>query len=451
MQQGDLIELEITDLNTNGAGVGRVDGKVVFVPNTVTGDRINTRITHIKSQYGEGKLQQILIPSEYRIRPLCIVADKCGGCQWQHIDWEYQRKVKRQQVIQALQRIGGFQNIKVAPTLHSSYGLNYRNKSTYPLGISSTGTIQAGYYRRGSHKIVNLNQCPVQDARLHPLLRDIKQDIQQQGWSIYDEKSNQGQLRHLSLRIGSRTGEILLTLVTTDPELPQIEQQAQMWLKRYPSLVGVCLNINQKPTNVIFGKQTLVVAGKAFLTEIFAGITLQILSDTFFQINTDTAELLLNSIMKKLELQGTETLVDAYCGIGTFTLPLARKVKQAIGIESHPASIAQAKNNAQINNIDNVTFYEAKVENSLPQLDELKPDIIFLDPPRKGCDVRVLDTLLQLQPNKIVYVSCKPATLARDIKGLCETEVYQIQWVQPADFFPQTSHVECAVILKKVG
>ena len=224
-----------------------------------------------------------------------------------------------------------------------------------------------------------------------------------------------------------------------------------MWLERYPSLVGVCLNINQKPTNVIFGKQTLVVAGKAFLTEIFAGVTLQILSDTFFQINTDTAELLLNSTVAELDLQGTETLVDAYCGIGTFTLPLARKVRQAIGIESHPASIAQAKNNAQINNIDNVTFYEAKVENCLQQLDDLKPDIIFLDPPRKGCNVHVLDTLLQLQPNKIVYVSCKPATLARDIKHLCETEVYQLQWVQPADFFPQTSHVECAVILKKVG
>ncbi|MDJ0745012.1 MAG: 23S rRNA (uracil(1939)-C(5))-methyltransferase RlmD [Xenococcaceae cyanobacterium MO_167.B27] len=451
MQQGDLIELEITDLNTSGEGVGRINGKVVFVPDTVTGDRINTRITHIKSRYGEGRLQQLLIPSKYRIRPRCIVADKCGGCQWQHIDWEYQRQIKRQQVIQALQRIGGFENIQVAPTLHSPHPLNYRNKSTYPLGIGSTGNIQAGYYRRGSHKIVNLNQCPVQDSRLHPLLREIKQDIQQQGWSIYDEKTNKGQLRHLSLRIGIRTGEILLTLVTTDPELPQIKQQAQIWLAKYPSLVGVCLNINQKPSNVIFGKETLVVAGKPFLTEIFAGVTLQILSDTFFQINTETAELLLDSILQELQLQGTETLVDAYCGIGTFTLPLARKVKQAIGIESYYSSLAQAKNNAQINKIDNVTFYEAKVEDYLQLMGDLKPDIIFLDPPRKGCNVRVLKTLLQLQPNKIVYVSCKPATLARDIKSLCETEVYQPQWVQPADFFPQTSHVECAVILRKKG
>ena len=336
-------------------------------------------------------------------------------------------------------------------SLHSPHPLNYRNKSTYPLGIGSTGNIQAGYYRRGSHKIVNLNQCPVQDSRLHPLLREIKQDIQQQGWSIYDEKTNKGQLRHLSLRIGIRTGEILLTLVTTDPELPQIKQQAQIWLAKYPSLVGVCLNINQKPSNVIFGKETLVVAGKPFLTEIFAGVTLQILSDTFFQINTETAELLLDSILQELQLQGTETLVDAYCGIGTFTLPLARRVKQAIGIESYSSSLAQAKNNAQINNIDNVTFYEAKVEDYLQLMGDLKPDIIFLDPPRKGCNVSVLKSLLQLQPNKIVYVSCKPATLARDIKSLCETEVYQPQWVQPADFFPQTSHVECAVILAKKG
>ncbi len=449
MRQGDLIELEISDLNSSGAGVGKLDGKVVFVPDTVTGDLIKTRITHVKSQFATGKLQQILIPSEHRIRPWCIVADKCGGCQWQHIDWEYQREAKRQQVIQALQRIGGFSHIEVAPTLYSKDALNYRNKSTYPLGISPVGAVQAGYYRRNSHKLVNLNQCPVQDTRLNPLLQEIKQDIQEQGWSIYNEKTHQGQLRHLSLRIGVRTGEILLTLVTTDPELPQIAQQAQIWLERYPSLVGVCLNINQTNTNVIFGKQTLVVAGKAFLTEIFAGVTLQILSDTFFQINTNTAELLLNSIITKLELQGTETIVDAYCGIGTFTLPLACKVKQAIGIESHSSSIAQAKNNAHINNISNVTFYEAKVENCWQPLAEIKADIVFLDPPRKGCDIRVLNILLELLPNKIVYISCKPATLARDVKRLCETGLYQPQWLQPADFFPQTSHIECAVILRK--
>ncbi len=450
MQQGDLIELEITDLNTSGAGVGKVDGKVVFVPDTVTGDRVNVRITHLKAQYGEAKLQQILMPSKHRIRPRCIVADKCGGCQWQHIDWQYQREAKRQQVIQALQRIGGFPDIPVAATLHSTEDLNYRNKSTYPLGISAVGAVQAGYYRRSSRKIVNLNQCPVQDARLHPLLKEVKKDIQFQEWSIYDEKTHQGQLRHLSLRIGIHTGEILLTLVITEPELPGIEEQARIWLERYPLLVGVCLNLNQTNSNVIFGKQNRTVAGKPFLTEIFAGVTLQICSDTFFQINTNTAELLLNSIIKELDLQGTETIVDAYCGIGTFTLPLAQKVKKAIGIESHPSSLAQAQNNAKINNIDNVVFYESKVANCLEQIGELQPDIVFLDPPRKGCAVKVLDILLDLLPKKIVYVSCKPATLARDIKHLCATGCYQPQWIQPADFFPQTSHVECAVILNKI-
>ena len=450
MQQGDLIEVEITDLNTSGKGVGKLDGRVVFVPDTVSGDRIIARIIHLKSQYGEGKLQKLLIPSEHRIRPRCIVADKCGGCQWQHIDWEYQREAKKQQIIQALQRIGGFSKISVAPTLHSQYDLNYRNKSTYPLGISEVGAVQAGYYRRSSHKIVNLNQCPVQDARLHPLLKEVKKDIQFQEWSIYNEKTHQGQLRHLSLRIGVRTGEILLTLVTTDPELPQIEAQAKIWLERYPLLVGVCLNINQTKSNVIFGKQTHTVLGKPFLREIFAGVTLQICSDTFFQINTNTAELLLNTIINKLDLQGSETIVDAYCGIGTFTLPLAQKVKQVIGIESHPSSIAQAQNNAAINSIDNVTFYESKVAECLQEIGKVEPDIIFLDPPRKGCVVEVLNILLDLLPQKIVYISCQPATLARDLKHLCGTGFYQLQWIQPADFFPQTSHVECAVILNKI-
>ncbi len=453
MKQGILLEVTITDLNTGGEGVGRINGKVIFVPDTVPGDRVLVRLTRVKSKYAEGKLQKLLTSSSDRIRPRCIVADKCGGCQWQHVNWEHQLLSKRQQVIQSLQRIGSLPAMQVQQTLHTAEDLHYRNKATYPLGISTTGNLQAGYYRKNSHKIVNLNQCPVQDSRLNLLLKEIKQDIQQQNWSIYDEanqtNSNQARLRHLSLRIGHHTGEILVTLVATDNKIPGLIEQAKIWISRYPNLVGVCLNINPDQTNIIFGHQTHTIVGKPYLKEIFGGLEFRILSNTFFQVNTAAAELLLNKIIQILNLQGHEILVDAYCGIGTFTLPLAKKVKQVIGIEVHPASIIQAKQNAEINQIANVYFYTGKVETYLQKLNILA-DIVLLDPPRKGCDRQVIETLLNLQPPKIVYVSCKPATLARDLKLLCSSGIYQPQLIQPIDFFPQTSHIESLVLLQRL-
>ena len=449
LQQGRVVELEITDLNTSGDGVGRHEGKVVFVPNTVTGDRLNAKIIQSKAKFARGKIQNFLTSSQHRIRPQCIVADKCGGCQWQHIDPEYQRQVKRQQVIQAFARIGDFENVLVQPMLHTSNVLNYRNKSTYPLARSETGQVQAGYYRQGSHRLVNLNQCPVQDERLHPLLKEIKQDIQQRGWSIYDETNHQGKLRHLSLRIGSNTGEMLLTLITTSEKLAGIKEQAQFWLDKYPKLVGVCLNINRDRTNAILGKITYAVVGKPHLREIFAGVELHIAPDTFFQINTHAAELLFDEIVTRLNLTGRENIVDAYCGIGTFSLPLAKKVKQVAGIEVSAASIEQARNNAALNNINNVSFYAGKVKDCIERID-FKPDILLLDPPRKGCDLQVIKSILTIQPKYIVYISCKPATLARDIKLFCQSNIYRIDCIQPADFFPQTTHVESYVVLRKI-
>ena len=448
LQQGQVIELEITDLNTSGEGVGRYQGQVVFVPDTVTGDRLTAKIIQSKAKFARGKVEQLLTSSPHRIRPRCIVADKCGGCQWQHIDPSYQREAKRQQVIQALQRIGGFEDLQVQPILHTSDDLNYRNKSTYPLARSSTGQVQAGYYRQGSHKLVNLNQCPVQDERLNPLLKEVKQDIQQRGWSIYNESTAQGKLRHLSLRMGKNTGEMLLTLISTSQNLSGIEEQARFWLNKYTGLVGVCLNINRDRSNSILGQDTYTIAGKPYLKELFAGIELHIAADTFFQINTTAAELLFQAIIKQLNLTGQEKIIDAYCGIGTFTLPLAQKVKQVWGIEVHPESIQQAKHNAHLNQIDNAVFYAGKVRYCLQHIRE-QPDIVLLDPPRKGCEAKVISTLRELQPSRIAYISCKPTTFARDLKSLCQSDLYQLAYVQPADFFPQTTHVECFAVLSK--
>lgn len=446
-QQGSLVEVEIIDVSDRGDGVGRWKDRVIFVPDTVTGDRACVRLLGVKPQYAWGKLVQLLHASVHRLRPSCIVADKCGGCQWQHVHPAYQQELKRNLVVQALQRIGGFVEPPVAPLLADLDVLAYRNKATYPLSISEGGAVQAGYYRKSSHQIVNLNQCPIQDVRLNPFLAQIKQDIQARGWSIYDERRRQGQLRHLALRVGRHTGEILLTLVTTDLQLRDREEMARIWMQRYSNLVGVCLNYNPHPTNAIFGDRIECLAGRSYLREIFAGLELHLRPQTFFQVNTEAAEAMLALILENLDLRGSERFLDAYCGIGTFSLPVARQVGEAIGIEIQGASVEQARQNAALNGITNAHFEVAAVEDWLLRQSEI-PDIVFLDPPRKGCDRAVLKTLLRLKPSRLIYLSCKPATLARDLKILCQSGLYRLTHLQPADFFPQTAHVECVAFLE---
>ncbi len=445
-QQGEILKMTITDLSNGGDGVGRWEDRVVFVPNTVPGDVMRVKLTRVKATHGFGIPAGIVKPSPQRVRPACIVADKCGGCQWQQVGYEAQLAAKHHLVVDALARIGKLENVRVDPVMASAEPLGYRNKATYPLGRSQTKDVKAGYYRKGSHRLVNLNQCPVQDNRLDPLLAEVKQDIQDREWKIYDENLHRGHLKHLSLRVGRRTGQILLTLVSRSVKLKGIHEQAQQWMNRYPDVVGVLVNLNWKKTNAIFGPDTYCIAGQSYLEEEFAGLTFHIQPSTFFQVNTTQAERLLAHIQTELALTGEETLVDAYCGVGTFTLPLARQAKRCIGLESLTASVTQAEKNAALNQIENAEFKIGDVAELLPNL-ETKPDVVLLDPPRKGCEPAVLEALIAIRPERIVYVSCNPATLARDLKVLCEEGGYRVSRVQPADFFPQTSHIECAAFL----
>ena len=449
-QQGETIDLEITDMSSSGDGLGRWQERVVFVPDTVPGDTVRARLVQAKPTFGRAKVRQLLIASPDRVRAACIVADKCGGCQWQSVSYPAQLAAKQQQVVDAFIRIGGFAAPMVLPILESESPLGYRNKATYPLGRSPEGQVKAGYFRQGSHKLVNLNQCPVQDERLNPMLAEVKRDIQERGWSVYNETKHQGRLRHLALRIGRRTGQQLLTLVSTAPNLKDIELQAQEWRERYPELVGVCVNLNPDKTNAIFGAETLVIDGVPYLEEIFAGLRFCIHATTFFQVNTEQAERVLQLIIDQLQLTGSETIIDAYCGVGTLTLPLAQQAKRCMGLEVQPEAVAQGLANAGLNGIDNVEFRAGDVGELLPLAaasltDPL--DIVVLDPPRKGCDRPVLDALIELRPPRIVYMSCDPATLARDLKILRDEGGYTLVKVQPADFFPQTPHVECVAFL----
>ena len=446
-KEGEIIKVDITALSNGGDGVGRWEDRVVFVPNTVPGDEMRVKLTKTKATHGFGKPAGIVTPSPNRVRPACIVADKCGGCQWQQVSYEAQLQAKHHLVTDTLIRVGKLENVRVDPVLAADEPLGYRNKATYPVALSQTKQVKAGYYRKGSHRLVNLNQCPVQDDRLDPLLAEIKQDIQARGWKIYDERTHKGHIKHLSLRVGSRTGQILITLVSRSVKLKGIHEQAQQWMERYPDVVGVLINLNWKKTNSIFGPETFSIAGEPHLEETFAGLTFHIQPATFFQVNTVQAERLLAEIQSELALTGDEILVDAYCGVGTFTLPLAKQVKRCIGLESFTDSVVQAQANAALNGVENVGFRIGDVGELLPDLD-VTPDIVLLDPPRKGCDPSVLAALIAIRPKRVVYVSCNPATLARDLRSLCEDNLYKISRVQPADFFPQTSHVECAVFLE---
>ncbi|MFZ4640836.1 MAG: 23S rRNA (uracil(1939)-C(5))-methyltransferase RlmD [Nodosilinea sp.] len=449
-QQGEILELTITDLASSGDGLGRYQERVVFVPDTVPGDRVRVRVVQARPTFGRGQVKQLLSPSPERVRPACMVADKCGGCQWQSVGYGAQLVAKQQQVVDALTRIGKFDHPPVDPIAGASAPLGYRNKATYPLERSSQGQVKAGYFRRGSHKLVNLNQCPVQDERLNPLLAAIKQDIQERGWSIYNESRHQGRLRHLGLRVGRRTGQHLIVLVSTDPKLKDIELQAQMWMERYPSLVGVCLNLNTAKTNAIFGSETLVIDGLPYLEEIFANLRFRIHATSFFQINTEQAEGLLTTLLSELALTGEETIIDAYCGVGALTLSLAQRAKRVVGLEVQPEAVEQALANAGLNGIDNVEFRAGEVGTLLPLVAgslSQKVDVVVLDPPRKGCDRPVLEALIALKPPRIVYMSCDPATLARDLQVLRDEGGYNLTRVQPADFFPQTPHVECVAFL----
>lgn len=450
-QQGATLDLEITDLSNSGDGVGRWENRVVFVPDTVPGDRLQVRLVHVKPTFARGKVLQLVEPARDRVRPPCIVADKCGGCQWQPVAYPAQLAAKEQQLTDALERIGGFTDVRVDRILAAEAPLGYRNKATYPFGHSEDGVVKAGYFRKGTHQIVNLNQCPVQDDRLNPLLADVKQDIQQRQWSIYDEKTQTGALRHLALRIGRRTGELLLTLVSTTWTLPDLEDQCGDWKTRYPELVGVCINRNRKVGNAIWGPDTRFVLGQPYLEERFAGLRFRIYPTTFFQVYTEQAERLLRIILEMLQLQGTETIVDAYSGIGTLTLPLAQRAGYCLGLEVQEDAVELAIENAKLNGIKNVRFQTGTVAKCLPNVaDSLRgnrPDIVLLDPPRKGCEASVLAALITLRPPRIVYMSCNPATLARDLKRLCQEGHYRLERVQPADFFPQTAHVECVAFL----
>ncbi|MEB3276103.1 MAG: 23S rRNA (uracil(1939)-C(5))-methyltransferase RlmD [Cyanobacteriota bacterium] len=438
-------EVAITGLSHDGQGVGRLDdGQVVFVPDLLPGERARVRIVQRARRHLIGHCQERLSDNPQRRRPPCILADHCGGCSLQHLDHQGQLASKHDMVAQALGRIGSV-SLQPDPVLGSASDLGYRNRTVIPLERCADGRLRAGFYRRGSHQIVNMNHCPVLDPRLDALIEPLKRDLELSDWPVDRHRRADGGLRHLALRIGHHSGEILITLIASHDRFEGLDALARTWLERWPAVVGVVLNLQPQPSNTLFGAQTLLLAGRDWLSERFCGLRFQLGCDTFFQVNTPQAERVLPLLLEALPA-GESALVDAYCGVGAFSLPLAAAGHRVTGLELQGAAVDLARSNAQINNLAaKASFQQGPVAEHLATLLP-QSDAVLVDPPRKGLEAAVRDALIQHPVSRLLYLSCDPATLARDL-GMLLAGPYRLERVQPFDFFPNTSHVECLAVL----
>ena len=454
---GQILTVAIDGLGHEGQGVGRWQDAAVFVPGALPGESVRVRVRRLARRHLEADLVGVEAPSPERIRPACILAERCGGCSLQHCDGGAQDRFKTDQVLQALRRIGQLDpGERLQPIWSAPERLGYRNRALIPLERTDDGVLRAGYYRRGSHRIVNMNRCPVLDPRIDDLIAPIKEDLDASGWPVDVNLSAAGGLRHLALRVGHHTGDVLITLVSSHAQLPGIEDQAQAWMQRWPAVVGVGLNIQPRASNVVLGPQTHCVQGRSWLRERFAGLDLQIGADTFFQVNTPQAERLVPLLAGFFDAAAAPLLLDAYSGIGTFSLPLAAAGARVLGLDVHPQSVEQAQASAQRNGLAAAEFLQADVAGVLAE--RLQGcDGLLVDPPRKGLSAEVIDAIRAQPPARLAYISCNPATLARDLQLLCAAgddppgpAPYRLLQVQPVDFFPQTSHVECVALLERV-
>lgn len=445
---GDRVEIRLSGLNHRGEGVGRLGGQVCFVPGGLPRETVRVRLRHAARRHWVASLETVLEPSAERRRPPCILAEHCGGCSLQHWHDQAQAKWKQDLVHQALQRIGHLE-VPVSPLIRAANPLGYRNRALIPLQRSGDGQLRAGYYRRGSHRIVNMNHCPVLDPRLDALIGPLKQDLDHTGWPADCDGAAEAGLRHLALRVGAGSGELLVTLVSSHNRLPGLHELATSWMERWPQLVGVGLNLQPRGGNTVMGETTETLAGRRWLQERFAGLNLRVAADTFFQVNTAQAERVVPLLLEALAGRPPGRLIDAYCGIGTYSLPLALAGWEVRGLERSSAAVELARRNAADNALQQRCRFEA-VDVAAVLADALDGcAVLFVDPPRKGLDPSCLAAISGTPPPLLLYLSCDPATLARDLGQLVDGAGYRVRSLQPLDFFPQTSHVECLAVLEQ--
>lgn len=455
--KNDEAVILIIGMNHDGEGVGRVEGYTLFVQGALPGEQVRVKVLKTKKQFGYAKLLEVIEASPDRVAAPCLIYDKCGGCQLQHLSYAGQLAWKRQHVVDALERIGklnvaGDENssssgIAVLPTRGMDEPWRYRNKAQVPIGVTEGGLV-GGFYARGSHRIIDMETCLIQHESNDDVVARVKAIGRRFGITAYDEETGQGLLRHVVVKVGFRTGEMMLVLVTNGNKIPRENEWISAIREEIPSVVSVCQNVNKRQTNVIFGDVTRVLWGKDVIYDYIGDVKFAISARSFYQVNPVQTEVLYGKTVEYAGLTGAETVIDAYCGIGTISLFLAQHAKQVYGVEIVKEAIEDARANAELNNMQHVTFEVGASEDVIPRWKEqgIVADVIVVDPPRKGCDPRLLETILEMKPERVVYVSCNPATLARDLRVL-EDGGYRTVEVQPVDMFPHTVHVESVASL----
>ena len=458
-KKNEYLETEIIDMDDSGQGIGKIDGFTLFIKDAVIGDVVYAKLMKVKKNYGFAKLEKVLSPSPFRIEPKCRFAKECGGCQLQALSYEAQLRFKENKVLNHLVRIGGFDEGFIREVMEPIIGMaepyHYRNKAQYPVGRDKKEQAVAGFYAGRTHDIIANTDCHLGYKENQDILKTILAFLNTYHIAPYDEGSQKGYVRHILIRQGYVSGEIMVCLVINADELPKADRLVEKLITN-ERIKSICLSINKEKTNVIMGKEIKVLYGKGTISDELGGITFEISPLSFYQINPVQTEKLYAKALEYAQLHGEETVWDLYCGIGTISLFMAKQAKHVYGVEIIPEAIEDAKRNALRNHISNAEFYVGKAEEVLPQFYEKEKasgrqataDVIVVDPPRKGCDEVCLETMLKMKPKRIVYVSCDSATLARDLRILCEKE-YKLEKVQCVDQFGQTVHVETVALLSQ--
>ena len=459
MNKNDIVTVEITDIGVSGEGIGHVDGYTLFIKDAVIGDVVEAKVMKAKKNYGYARLMKVITPSEYRVEPKCAFARRCGGCQIQKMSYDRQLVFKDQKIRGNLERIGGFTKDQIdtvmQPVVGMEHPFGYRNKAQFPFGTDKEGNPITGFYAGRTHDIIANTDCALGVEQNKEILEIILQYMRENKIKSYDEKAGKGLIRHALIRYGFKTKEIMVCLVVNGKKLPKAERLIEK-LIQIEGMTSITISPNTRRDNVIMGDSYEILWGQGYITDYIGNVKYQISPLSFYQVNPVQTEKLYGLALEYADLKGDETVWDLYCGIGTISLFLAQKAKQVYGVEIVPQAIDDAKENAKINAIDNAEFFVGKAEEVLPEYyaeyerehngETAHADVIVVDPPRKGCDETLLETIVKMQPEKVVYVSCDSATLARDLKYLCANG-YEIRMCRGVDQFPQTVHVETVVLL----
>lgn len=450
LSKDKMYVVDIVDIGQGGVGIGKFEGFTVFVDGGLVEDKIKVKITKSKKNYAVGDIVEIIEPSPYRVERKCSKELKdCGGCQIQELDYKEQLKIKTNEVKQVISRIGKLDDVVIHDALGMEEPFRYRNKAQFPIQ-KVNGVPVIGFYKKKSHDIIPTDQCIIQHDVNDKIIKIIKTYIRAYKVSLYDEKTHTGVLRHLVTKVGFTTKEVMVVLVANGRKLPYLNELASVLKENIPGFKTLVVNVNREKTNVILGQENRIIYGDGKINDNIGDLVFEISPLSFFQVNPVQTEVLYNKALEYANLGENDTVFDIYCGIGTISLFLAQKAKKVYGIEIVEEAIEDAKRNAEINKLDNVEFYVGKAEEVVPKMYKQgkRANVVVVDPPRKGCDEKVLDTIVSMQPDRVVYVSCNPSTLARDLNYLNE-KGYKCKEVQPVDMFPHSVHIENVALIVK--